>query len=742
MKSLIRLSLRSRGCFGEKLSAIVSLVAVVFSTALTASADLARPAAAASRTLYVSPSAGPVRDGSSAHPFASPFEAQTALRERRRASSSVGAWTVEFAPGDYQLDKTLTFLPEDSGSPDAPIVWRASAKGDVCFLGARDVTEWRVRPDGRWETALPLREDGSAPVWCEQLFVNGRRAKRARFPNSGFLRPISAKETELSKGFCQMELFAAGDDLAPFAACSPDYLRFTHLVVHHKWSTTRRIIRGFDAARASLRTEGGPISKWNTWNAHSTYYIENAPFALDEPGEWFTDGVRKTIVYLPRPGETPQTTRIQIPVPGLLTLLRFAGDPAKGTVVHDVVFENIDLRFSDSPRRGAFTRRVNLPAGEVDTDNDFAPSEFPPSQAASYAGAAVLADGAHRIVLRGCGVSHVGEYGVWLREGCVSNTLTRCTILHPGAGGIRIGTTTAPQKVAPGERVTRLTTARGTGYNTVDNCILAHGGRRFAEGVGVWIGHSPFNTVTHCEITDFYYTGVSIGWVWGYAGSLAQGNTLSFCHIHDIGQGVLSDMGGVYTLGTSYGSAVTNNIFHAIDSRSYGGWGLYPDEGSEGILFENNLVYDTKDASFHQHYGKNNILRNNILAFSRQGQIALTRAEAHLSFTAERNIVVWQDGQAFKRYPATLQENGKIRWKDNFWWTLSGTPSFNGKTFAQWQAKGNDVNGLVVDPQFVDIAKRDFRLKPSSPVIAAGFRPFDLSRVGVLTQPAGKRVRP
>ena len=40
-------------------------------------------------------------------------------------------------------------------------------------------------------------------------------------------------------------------------------------------------------------------------------------------------------------------------------------------------------------------------------------------------------------------------------------------------------------------------------------------------------------------------TGVSIGWVWGYAGSLAQGNTLAFCRVHDIGQ------------------------------RTYGGWGLY-----------------------------------------------------------------------------------------------------------------------------------------------------------------------
>ncbi len=61
----------------------------------------------------------------------------------------------------------------------------------------------------------------------------------------------------------------------------------------------------------------------------------------------------------------------------------------------------------------------------------------------------------------------------------------------------------------------------------------------------------------------------------------------------------------------------------------------------------------------------------------------------------------------------------------------SGAPSFNGKTFAQWQAKGNDTDGCVLDPLFVDAAKRDFRLKPESPVVKAGFHPFDISAAGV-----------
>ncbi|MBP5509729.1 MAG: right-handed parallel beta-helix repeat-containing protein [Kiritimatiellae bacterium] len=694
---------------------------------------LFRVTAAVEHVLYVSPSAGTIRDGSSEHPFATPQEAQASLRTRLASGERV-PWVVSLAEGEYPLTKPFTLVPEDSGTPGAPILWRGPVDGSAKFVGARELKGWRVRPDGRWEADVPIEQKHrfQVAVWFEQLYVNGCRAKRARYPNEGFLHAKGAKPTLLAGDTELMELFVNRDELAPLATCSSfAHLRLAHLVVHHKWSATRRPIRGYDAERGVVFTEGRSVTKWNTWDANSTYYIENAPFALDEPGEWMYDGVAKKVLYIPRPGETLENTRFQFPEPGLVNLLRIAGDPAKEVFVHDLVFENIVFAFSDSPRRLCFKGRKGLSDGEIGDDTSFGPSEWPGGQAAAHTSAAVLADGAHRIELRGCSIVYAGEYGVWFREGCVSNRIERCSIVHPGAGGIRIGTTAAPQGIGKGVRVIGLDNGRGTGWNVIDDCVIAHGGRIFAEGVGVWIGHSPFNSVTHCEIADFYYTGVSIGWVWGYAGSLAQGNTLAFCRIHDIGQCALSDMGGVYTLGTSYGTCVTNNVIYNVDSRSYGGWGLYPDEGSEGIVFENNLVYDTKDSSFHQHYGKDNILRNNILAFSREGQIALSRAEPHLSFTAERNIIYWANGPVFTKYQATLKETGRITWKDNFWWMQAGTPSFNSKTFAQWQEKGNDRNGLVADPLFIDVQKRDFRLRENSPVIKAGFRPFDPSKAGV-----------
>ena len=156
------------------------------------------------------------------------------------------------------------------------------------------------------------------------------------------------------------------------------------------------------------------------------------------------------------------------------------------------------------------------------------------------------------------------------------------------------------------------------------------------------------NTVAHNHIHHGGYTGVSIGWVWGYQRSVSQNNRIEFNHIHHIG-GVLSDMGGIYTLGVSPGTVIRNNHIHDVDANHYGGWGIYHDEGSTHLLVENNVVHHTKFAPFNIHFAKEVTVRNNIFALGKLEQASRGRAEPHKSVFFENNIVYWREGELLSK---------------------------------------------------------------------------------------------
>ena len=210
--------------------------------------------------------------------------------------------------------------------------------------------------------------------------------------------------------------------------------------------------------------------------------------------------------------------------------------------------------------------------------------------------------------------------------------------------------------------------------------------------------------------------------------------------MHDIGQSMLSDMGAVYTLGIQHGTVIRNNLIHDVNSFTYGGWGLYPDEGSTGIVWENNVVYRTKSAGFHQHYGRENIVRNNIFAFGKEHQVMRTRDEDHVSFHFTNNIVYFDSGTLL----GSSWKNDRFVIDHNCYFDTRSAAApenlkFSDVTLEKWRARGHDTRSVIADPLFVAPDKFDFRLRKNSPALARGFKPIDLTTVGV--RPKGGKAK-
>jgi len=629
---------------------------------------------------------------------------------------------VSIRAGTYSVAGPIRFTPRDSGSFAAPITYRAYPHEHPAIDGSRPITGWR-QEGPLWVAQVDDVRDGK---WTfSSLWADGRRCQPARTPNpvhpwgdnpapgdtfhaAGPVPESPAPQTPAAAGSAPKTSPPKGKRpnsktrfrYHPGDLTHSDSLGDAVVVVYHSWATSLLRVKKLDEAHHIVEFTGPARWRFGRWQPDQRYFVEHLFDALDAPGEWYLNRKTGQLFYWPRKGEVLGRTRMVAPVANQLLLL--AGNPAQGHYVQHLAWDGLTFRH---------TEYGIGPAGHSD------------SQAAFAVSAAIEATGARHCHFRNCTLTGISNHGLWFRSGSQDCSLTHSELFDLGAGGVRIGEGSSPR--TPEEAVLR---------NVVDNCWIHEGGRIFRSAVGVWIGRSSANRVSHNEISNFRYTGVSVGWSWGYAASSANHNRIVANHIHHIGLGQLNDMGGIYTLGVSPGTVLRENVIHDVRShpRLYGGWGLYTDEGSSNILLENNLVYRTTTGGFHQHYGRDNRVRNNIFAFSQGPQIIRSREEPHNSFFFERNIVYFNNGKLL----GSTWKNGHWTMDYNCYWDSSGKPlQFAGRTWPQWRAEGHDTHSLVADPLFVAPDQDDFHLRADSPALSLGFVPWETNRAGLVGEP-------
>ena len=635
--------------------------------------------------------------------------------------------TVWVRGGVYSTPEPVMFEPIDS----APVCYRA-------YPGEKPVIDGSVPIDGWAETTVNGKDAWVADVadvrnngWSfRELFVNGERRSRPRYPKKELFTMESVP------GLPERGSWQSGGGYTRFVAHEGDIRDFAQLgeidvVYLHFWIEERTGIESYDSASRTVtmkRPSAAPPFA-QSGSALADYYLDNVFEELTEPGEWYLDRNAGKVYYLPKPGET--IANVEISAPKALQLLAIKGNPEKNEFVEFLRFEGLTFQHTDwrhpDASDGAEFVTVGGDHTRFESRRHFRGKKAAANQAACDVPGVIFLEAARHCSFVDCTVQNVGWYGFEIADACRGVAVDHCTIRQTGAGGVKINGS------SPSDPLERRTGDHAVTHNEIFSC-----GRIFHSAVGVLVMNS-FNTdISHNHIYDLFYTGISCGWKWGYMESVSRDNRIEKNHIHQIGQGVLSDMGGIYTLGVQPGTVIRGNLIHDIEKAHYGGWCIYPDEGSSHMLIENNVCYDTNDTIFNQHYGRENLVRNNVFAFASSALLSHSKADyEHCSIRFERNLLISNGEPVFRvGYKGTLDRPNHTS-DLNLMWDVGGKPprfierdSSKEMSLDEWLAVGHDHHSVFEDPKLSDVEKRDFSVAPGSAADRIDWQPIDLSDVG------------
>lgn len=635
----------------------------------------------AQQVVYVSADANAYGNGSKSNPYSS---LQAAFDSKEAKARTQKPLTIYITSGDYYITEPLNI----GKTITRPIVIKGMGDSKPNFIGGIPITHWQQYDGNIYRTQiLKTKQNG---WYFEQFYINGKRAQLCRTPNEGWIT-VNEYSEDNTQPVVVRGVVVNPSDLSTLKGVEGQQMANLRFQFIHNWDITRWPPTGLDLNIGKIFFTGGNMPPLNPIQKGSRLVVYNYPAALDEPGEWYLDRSDGYLYYMSDGEDMSQATGIAPVTNSLLNIYGYHGDSIK--------FENISFSYASHimPAKG----------GEY------------PGQSAAELEAALNIDHSDNISFTNCDIEHTGGYAIWLKEQCNNNTIRHCHISDIGGGGIKLGTTAMCKE---GQAV--------TSNNTIDNNIIHGLGREIQSGCGILLLNAHDNYITHNDIADLYYTGISAGWVWGYneGGKYSPSirNHINFNHIHHIGWGETSDMGGVYTLGESKGTTIYNNVIHDILSYDYGGWGIYTDEGSSYITIKNNLVYNCKSGGYHHHYGKDNDIENNIFAFGTFYQIQFTHPETQRSFTFKHNIIYQNSGETLSG--RWSQGNYDMDW--NLYYTSNGKLDFAGLSWSQWRTK-HDQNSIQANPMFESPESGNFHFKSESIYRRIGFKPFDYDEAGV-----------
>ncbi len=576
--------------------------------------------------IWIAPTGSDRNAGTADKPLATIAAALRQVRDLRRLhdpSVETGAH-IWVRGGEYQLYEPLFLRPEDAGTTTSPTLIEAAPGEQPVLSGGVAVKGWHkavakvpglpaAAQSHVWVADAPLF--GGRKLDFRQLWVNGRKAVRARTPNDDYLPRLLTWDTDKR------------ETTIPTAALSgvkqPGQLE---MVLHQMWAVNvlrvKTLTVAGDKACVTFQEPESQIQFEHPWprpiingkNGSSAFYLTNAVELLDQPGEWFYDAAHGQVLYWPGPGENLSTA--QVVAPALETVVRVAG--TLDQPVSYVQFKGLTFAYT-TWLRPSEKGHVPLQAGMYLLDGYSLAKPGTPDKAGlenqGWIGrppAGVELQGAHHTRFERCQFVHMGATALDYQNGTHDDIITGCTFRDVAVNGIQLGKfsdegveTHLPYNPKDEREI--------CANELVENNLVTDCGNEDWGAVGIGAGFVRGVTIRHNEVSQVPYSGISVGWGWTKTANCMRDNKVLANYIHHYAQHTY-DVAGVYTLSAQPGTIISENRVDEIGRAPYvhdpDHWFyLYLDEGSSNIMVQDNWCPAEKFLA--NANGPGNVWKNN-----------------------------------------------------------------------------------------------------------------------------------
>jgi hypothetical protein len=770
--------------------------------------------------LAVSPDGDDGGPGTLTEPFLTLGRARQAVRDLVAAGLPDGGVVVWLREGSYPLSETLDLGTEDSGNDGRPVIWRGYPGERAHITGGLTIDPGAFAPVS---SASPIfgRLDASAQAavlelslpsvgitsygdlvrrgfcaWVNQgpleLYVGGEAMTLARWPDVG--------DHDLPTGL------ETADAIDLFGTPAPDVTG--HYVKDSEQdgvsSFSREGLVGglqYHLYRRTWDYQGNTYTAWFLTTDASGYPTDTNPwwYRYDHSLGPLQAGNGAAGLVSTRDPEGINHGFATIAEALSDTTWRYAGDrPSRWAAAGDPWFHGfwqyswadchvsdatIDtatqtITFAEVPGYGIETGQpyyaYNLPE-ELTTPGEYwldrssgalylwPPANFAASEVvvSSFEGPLVRMSDASYVELwdltleaaqgelvQIAGGDHDGLIGLTLRHGGTNagtvsgedHLVRACHVYGVGSGGFRVTGGDRPSLSAGGIVVEH------SHFHHMSRWDWTYRPAVRLDGVG--------NTVRHNSIHHLPHSAILFG---------GNDHLIELNEIHDVLQ-FSSDAGAIYT-GRDWGyrgNLVRHNFIHHVTTwfEGHGVQGIYLDDCVSGVTVEGNVLYEIGDHGLQNGGGRDNLLRNNIVARSGALLTADRRCFDWLGNGTPNDIpgdswnlleklqnVGYQSEPWASTYPAcaaipndwsTIIDPGTL-WLHPEGCELVRNVGFGNDAWIHAAAGALDVYADVsdnleeVDPEFVDEAALDLNLQPGSPVLSLpGWQPIPFDDIGIV----------